>query len=204
MFLARCIVGLQIAELHYQNNIFFPENMEKDKQSDMHQTAILQNRKCHEVMESEETKQAGWTREDIVSPKDEEAVVSVETAKGVVIKREIRAEDAAETRCKIPASGTDTTTEDEEDAAETRCKIPASGTDTTTEDEDAAAETRCKILASGTDTTTEDGDSFVCDEETIEQNFKTHRSYIETCVKVTDLIVFYDLFTTGKIVLYID
>ena len=35
-------------------------------------------------------------------------------------------------------------------------------------------------------------------DELIERNFKTFRSYIETCVKVTDLIVFYDLFTTGR------
>ena len=38
----------------------------------------------------------------------------------------------------------------------------------------------------------------VISDEVIERNFKTFRSYIETCVKVTDLIVFYDLFTTGR------
>ena len=43
-----------------------------------------------------------------------------------------------------------------------------------------------------------DDDRFICTEESVERNFKTFRSYIETCVKVTDLIVFYDLFTSGK------
>ena len=38
----------------------------------------------------------------------------------------------------------------------------------------------------------------VISDEVIERNFKTFRSYIETCVKVTDLIAFYDLFTTGR------
>ena len=65
--------------------------------------------------------------------------------------------------------------------------------------EEGAAETTSEMPTSEVDTTTEDDDTYVCDEETIERNFKTFRSYIETCVKVTDLIVFYDLFTAGKI-----
>ena len=44
----------------------------------------------------------------------------------------------------------------------------------------------------------DDDDRFICTEESVERNFKTFRPYIETCVKVTDLIVFYDLFTSGK------
>ena len=44
----------------------------------------------------------------------------------------------------------------------------------------------------------DDDDRSICTEESVERNFKTFRPYIETCVKVTDLIVFYDLFTSGK------
>ena len=44
-----------------------------------------------------------------------------------------------------------------------------------------------------------EGIDVVVSDELIERNFKTFRSYIETCVKVTDLIVFYDLFTTGRL-----
>lgn len=35
-------------------------------------------------------------------------------------------------------------------------------------------------------------------EKNIEKNFTTFRHYIEKCVKVTDLIVYYELFTTGN------
>ena len=44
----------------------------------------------------------------------------------------------------------------------------------------------------------DDDDRSICTEESVERNFKTFRPYIETCVKVTDLIVFYDLFTSGE------